>query len=369
MPLRADVAEFLEHPVVAGPVGLDLDPELELVGFAVDGGELFLGGVADVADHLGALADDDGALGGLFDVDGGLDGDGVVGFLDLVDGDGDGVGQFGLEADIDLAADDVGDEERARIVGEHIGREKRLVGGGHLFADGVEEFGQAGAGGGGNLEPADGRRGEGGIARAVFLEDFGPDGFVGGPAAAEIGLVEEGEDGRGVGGEFLHPAAVLVLRGDGAVEQEQDDVGAGDEAARGAVEHRAEGMRGLADAGGVEEDDLEVGFVVDAADGAARGLGDGRDDGDLFAEEGVEERGLAGVGAADDGGDAGAERRGGRDVGHGAEPRKEERSTTSPLAGRATSACSCSWRRRAKDSRWDCSPWTRKTFLGLASRT
>ena len=213
---------------------------------------------------------------------------------------------------------------------------------GHERADGVEQGGEAGAGGGGDFEPADGRRGEGGIAHEVFLENFGPDGFVGGAAAAEIGFVEEGEDGRGVGGEFLHPAAVFVLRGDGAVEQEQDDVGAGDEAARGAVEHRAEGVRGLADAGGVEEDDLEAGFVVDAADGTARGLGDGGDDGNLLAEEGVEERGLAGIGAADDGGDAGAEGNVGRGVGHGAGPRKEERSTTSPLAGRETSRCSCS---------------------------
>ena len=286
------------------------------MGFAVDGGELFLGGVADVADHFGALADDDGALGGLFDVDGGLDGNGFVGFLDLVDGDGDGVGQFGLEADVDLGADDVGDEEGAGIVGEHVGWEQRL-GGGQQVLDGGEEFGEAGAGGGGDFEPAQRRRREIGVARLVFLEDFGPGGFVGGAAEAEVGLVEDGEDGGGVGGEFLHPAAVFVLRGQGSVEQEQDDVGPGDESARGAVEHRAEGVGGLADAGGVEEDDLQAGFVVDGADGPARGLGDGRDDGDFFADEGVEQRRLAGVGAADDGGESGAEGGGGGSFGGG----------------------------------------------------
>ena len=73
-------------------------------------------------------------------------------------------------------------------------------------------------------------------------------------------------------------------------------MGAGD-----AVEEGAEAVGGGADAGGVEEDDLEVGGVVDAADGAPGGLGDGGDDGYGFAEHGVQEGGFACVGAADDG--------------------------------------------------------------------
>ena len=78
-------------------------------------------------------------------------------------------------------------------------------------------------------------------------------------------------------------------------------------------------MGGLADAGGVEEDDLESGLVVDGADGPPRGLGDGRNDGDFFADQSVEQRRLAGIGAADDGGEARAEGGGGGGGGGGDE--------------------------------------------------
>ena len=59
--------------------------------------------------------------------------------------------------------------------------------------------------------------------------------------------------------------------------------------------------------GGVDQDDLRVVLVDDAAHVVAGGLGAPGGDGDLGADHGVGEGGLAGVGAAHDAGEAGAE--------------------------------------------------------------
>ena len=61
------------------------------------------------------------------------------------------------------------------------------------------------------------------------------------------------------------------------------------------------------DAGRVYDDQLAVLAVDHGAQAAARGLGDRRGDGDLLAVAGVEQRGLAGVGAANQRDKAGAE--------------------------------------------------------------
>ena len=78
------------------------------------------------------------------------------------------------------------------------------------------------------------------VAGVLGGDGFGPGGFVGGAAEADVGFVEDGENGFVFGSEFFHPAAVFILGRAGGVEEEQDDVGAGDESARGAVEHGAE---------------------------------------------------------------------------------------------------------------------------------
>lgn len=62
------------------------------MGFTVDGGEVFLGSVADVADHLGLFTNDNGPLGTFFNVNGGSDGHERFGIVDLIDGNSDGVG-------------------------------------------------------------------------------------------------------------------------------------------------------------------------------------------------------------------------------------------------------------------------------------
>jgi len=76
------------------------------------------------------------------------------------------------------------------------------------------------------------------------------------------------------------------------------------------LQHAAIELRGgLVNAGCVDKDDLRGGkffaFVRghfnDAKDSVARGLRLGRDDGDLFASEGVEQGALAYVGTTEDG--------------------------------------------------------------------
>jgi len=61
----------------------------------------------------------------------------------------------------------------------------------------------------------------------------------------------------------------------------------------------------LEDAGCVHEHDLAFGTMDNAVVGVARGLRLGRDDGDLGADQRVEQRGFADVGATDKYGEAG----------------------------------------------------------------
>ncbi len=104
----------------------------------------------------------------------------------------------------------------------------------------------------------------------------------------------------------------LVLRPDGAggVDDVDDYIDAFERIADFVVEILNELARlGLEDAGGVDEDDLAFGAMDDAVVRVSGGLRLGRDDGDLGADEGVEERGFANVGAANEHGEAGFEGR------------------------------------------------------------
>ena len=82
-----------------------------------------------------------------------------------------------------------------------------------------------------------------------------------------------------------------------------------------ASRERAEGGRAhgalqlvarIEQSGRVEHDHLRVVRRADADDAIARGLRLLADDGQLLADDAVEERGLAGVGLSDDGDDSGA---------------------------------------------------------------
>ena len=96
----------------------------------------------------------------------------------------------------------------------------------------------------------------------------------------------------------------LLVGGDA----EPDDVDVAEGRADDAVEPLAEQGARAVDAGGVDDDELAVRRVDDAPDGVARRLRLRRGDRDLLADEGVREGRLADVGAADEGGEAGAMR-------------------------------------------------------------
>ena len=59
------------------------------------------------------------------------------------------------------------------------------------------------------------------------------------------------------------------------------------------------------DSGGIQEYNLEPLSVEDPCYSVSRGLGLGRDDGNLFTDERVEQRGFPHIGRADDGGKTG----------------------------------------------------------------
>ena len=105
----------------------------------------------------------------------------------------------------------------------------------------------------------------------------------------------------------------------GHVDDEEDGV-AGFEGVVDLLHHAAVELSvGLVDAGGVDEDELGCGvagidFVFfaqgdfeNAVDAGARGLRFVGDDGELLAEQRVEQCGFPGIGTADDGDETGAE--------------------------------------------------------------
>ena len=62
----------------------------------------------------------------------------------------------------------------------------------------------------------------------------------------------------------------------------------------------AENVLGFVDSGRIDEDDLRVVAIQNSLNAVAGGLRLGRNDGDFASDESIDERGFAGVGAADD---------------------------------------------------------------------
>ena len=125
-----------------------------------------------------------------------------------------------------------------------------------------------------------------------------------------IGLIGLGEH------QDLLAASALNTLGDpsvppadglGGIDQKRDDVHVVELKQSALVNLGAQAVLGLVDARGIDKDQLVAGAVDDGAHAAARGLGHRRGDGDLLAVAGVEQRGLAGVGTADQGNKAAAE--------------------------------------------------------------
>ena len=159
-----------------------------------------------------------------------------------------------------------------------------------------------------------------------------------------VDLVDEEEDGLQLHlPEDLDDELVAVAEGLGGVDEEAEEVGRLQRGEDEVHHPPVEGVEGLVDAGVVDEDDLAPVGGLDAQDADAGRLGLVRDDGDLLAEKGVDERGLADVRAAEEG--------------HGADPEQRassERSGTTAFSGRASlpgpfsapaSRSRASWRR------------------------
>ena len=109
-----------------------------------------------------------------------------------------------------------------------------------------------------------------------------------------------------------HPL-VARAHGLGDVNKHRNHVDVRELGERGTVELLAEGVLGLVETRRVDDDDLAAGRVHHGPHALARGLRHGRGDGEALAAAGVEQRGLTGVGPADEGDESTAE--GG--LGHG----------------------------------------------------
>ena len=90
------------------------------------------------------------------------------------------------------------------------------------------------------------------------------------------------------------------------IDEQRDDVGVGRARERARHHGAVEPALGREDAGRVDEDDLRRAFDGDAAHERARRLRLARDDRHLGADELIEQRRLAGVGRADERGEAAA---------------------------------------------------------------
>ena len=171
-----------------------------------------------------------------------------------------------------------------------VGHEHVAVGGRHVGGNGdevahylVQTFAGAGRQGGGKELRVE--------SRELRVE---------GRSGDEVGLVED-EKGGGVG----DPGDEVRVEGQGGVVDVEDDAGRGDGSA-GAVDTDAFHSVGAGtQAGCVDEAEEVVAQVQGLLDGVAGGAWHVADDGAVVAQQGVEQRGFAGVGGADDGhGDA-----------------------------------------------------------------
>ena len=120
----------------------------------------------------------------------------------------------------------------------------------------------------------------------------------------QVPLVQHDDHGAlAVGGEARH-ALVLVGQADGAVDDQDGHVGTVD-GAHGAHEavvlHVLVDLALLAQAGGVDDGVALTVVLDDGVDGVARGAGDVGHDGAVIRGQTVGQRGLASVGATDDG--------------------------------------------------------------------
>src|SRR6185437_8905179 len=116
-----------------------------------------------------------------------------------------------------------------------------------------------------------------------------------------VDLVDPQDHGPSGLGQAAQDLRLGLARAIGpSVDDQQRGVDVGDDPQRLADHEAVELFLGAVNARRVDEDDLPAGAVVDAGDAVPRRLRLGRDDGQLLADDPVEQRRLADVGSAQD---------------------------------------------------------------------
>src|SRR6267142_513090 len=290
-------SELAQRARVAPPVPAHADREPQEHRDAEERLQLTARVGADALEHGPALADQDPLLRLLLDEDGGADVQplGSLVLDEILDAHGHRVWHFLVREVEDLLAHDLGDVERLGLVARRVGGEERWMLGQRAHEE-LEQAVTVGAVGGRDRQQL--RKGGGG---APALEEWQQ------PALGlhAIHLVERAEHGPAEGAQRRQHEIVGALRPGGVYDQADDiDLLGG---ALGRLLHELVELA-VADvqARRVDEDHLRVAAIADAGDTVARGLGPRRDDRELLAHEAVQQRGLAGVGPADEGDEPGA---------------------------------------------------------------
>ena len=246
--------------------------------------------------HLAALADDDALLALALDVNGGVHAQHLLGLLERIADYANGVRNLITRAAQNLLAHKLGNERLVGSVGTHaIGEPTRTLG--QKVRNGLDE--------GIDVEVLDRRRHD---LVVIFHE------LVGGPKLLHdlcgVGLIGLGEHqdllGTSVldalGNPGVSPADRL-----GGINQKRDDIDIVQLEQRALVELGPQAVLGLVNTRSIDKNQLVAGTIDDGAHATAGRLGHRRGDGDLFAITGVEQRGLTGVGPADQGHETAAE--------------------------------------------------------------
>lgn len=278
----------METFLVVAPVFVHLDVGLEEDALLEELLEGFAGLGADFLEGHALVADDDAFLAVALHEDDGADADALVRLVEGFHHYLAGVGYLLIVVEEYLLADDFGDEEAGGLVGPlvfvEVGR-----GRGQEFLDAAHDVINVEACLGGDGEYLG--RGQGFVPRGdeVFKRLL----------VGYVDFVDEQEYGHLHAGYLLEKVLVLVglLHHVGDVEEHVGVL----EGALGEGEHLfLKLVVGLEHAGGVAEDYLCVGFVDDAHDAVARGLGLEGGDADALAHEEVHERGFSHVGVSHD---------------------------------------------------------------------
>ena len=247
-------------------------------------------------DHFAALANDDALLALALDVNGGVHAQHLLGLLERIADNANGVRNLITGATQDLLAHKLGNERLVGSVGTHVlGEPTRALG--QKVRNGLDK--------GIDVEVLNRRRHD---LIVIFHELVGCLKLL--HDLCGVGLIGLGEHqdllGTGVFDAFGNPGVSPADRL-GGINQKRDDIDIVQLEQRALVELGPQTVLGLVDTRGIDKDQLVAGTVDDGTHAAAGRLGHRRGDGDLFAIAGVEQRGLAGVGAADQRHEAAAE--------------------------------------------------------------